>query len=147
MYKDSWDQVNIYWEQGTVTSYKSVHECLCNAKHNTDKKADKFCEEISLLFKEFVVITNKLKKSNPEFTPIESNRGIESLCNCRQHQLQQAIQKFAGIVDQNLSNSGKVKEHLVRRVYCLIFIILKGHAKTIQQIDEGILLPLKASKT
>lgn len=56
--------------------------------------------------------TNKLNERNLEYKLIETNRGIESLCNCWQHPLKPAIQKFAGIVHQNPLICGKVKDDI-----------------------------------
>jgi hypothetical protein len=77
---------------------KAFMKVSCNAKQSTDRKVDKFWEDISLHFQEFVSSTNKLNESNPEYIPINTNRGIHSLRNCWQLRLQPAIQKFAGIV-------------------------------------------------
>jgi hypothetical protein len=51
-------------------------------KKSTDNKAKKFWEEISIHFEELVATTNKLNDANPEYEPIETNHGIESLQNC-----------------------------------------------------------------
>ena len=64
-----------------------------NAKHDTDKKADKFWDDIN--------------EANIEYTQME-HCNAESLCNCWQRRLAPAVQKFAGIVSQNKPLSGKV---------------------------------------
>lgn len=53
---------------------------------------------------------NKLKERNPKYELIETNRGIEFLCNCWQHCLQPASQKFTGIIHQNQLSSHEVKD-------------------------------------
>jgi hypothetical protein len=51
----------------------------CGAKHYTDRKAEKFWEEVSSAFKEYIATANKSNESNPEYSPIESGRSFESL--------------------------------------------------------------------
>jgi hypothetical protein len=53
-----------------------------NAKHSTDKKADKFWDEVYVTFVEFVSTANSVNESNPDFISIESGRGAESIRNC-----------------------------------------------------------------
>jgi hypothetical protein len=54
----------------------------CNAKQSTNKKTDKFWEEITQQFEELVAMTNRLNEKNPKYQAIKINRGIESLQNC-----------------------------------------------------------------
>ena len=39
-----------------------------NAKHSTDKKADKFRDEVYVMFEEFVATANKTNESNPDLS-------------------------------------------------------------------------------
>ena len=55
-----------------------------NAKQSTDKKAEKFWEEVCVIFEKFVASVNKMNQSNVDYTPIEHGRGIESISNCWQ---------------------------------------------------------------
>ena len=57
---------------------------LTNAKQSTDKKAEKFWEEVCVTFKEFVASANKMNESNVDYTPIEHGQGVESIRNCWQ---------------------------------------------------------------
>ena len=74
---------------------------LNNAKHSTDKKADKLWDEVYVTFMEFVASGNKMNETNTEFTPIETCCGAELICNCWQGRIQPAVQKFAGIIYSN----------------------------------------------
>ena len=51
-----------------------------NAKHGTDKKMEKFWEDIHLHYNELITTVNKINESNAEYISVES-RNIESLCN------------------------------------------------------------------
>ncbi len=46
-----------------------------NAKHSTDKKTEKFWDEVYVMFEECVVTANKMNESNPDFSPIEPGQG------------------------------------------------------------------------
>ena len=52
-----------------------------NAKHGTDKKMEKFWEEIHLHYNELVTTSNKINESNMENIPVKSHN-MESLRNC-----------------------------------------------------------------
>ena len=52
------------------------------ATHSTDKKAEKFWDEVYITFEEFVTTENKMNESNPDFSPIEPGRGTELIRNC-----------------------------------------------------------------
>lgn len=88
-----------------------------DAKHSTDKKAEKFWDEVYLTFEKFVAISNKNNESNPDFTPIEPGRGAESIRNCWQRRIQPAVQKFAGIIYSNPPASGEVKDDALMDLY------------------------------
>ena len=47
-----------------------------DAKHSTDKKAEKFWDEVHATFEQYVASANKLNESNAEYTPIEPGRGV-----------------------------------------------------------------------
>ena len=86
-------------------------------KHSTDKKAEKFWDEVHSTFEQLVASANKLNEANAEFTPIELGRGVESIRNCWQRRIQPAVNKFAGIVNSNPPNSGEVKDDALMDLY------------------------------
>ncbi len=86
-------------------------------KHSTDKKAEKFWDEVHATFEQLVASANKLNEANEEFTPIELGRGVESIRNCWQRRIQPAVNKFAGIVYSNPPNSGEVKDDALMDLY------------------------------
>ena len=49
---------------------KALMKVLNNAKHSTDKKADKFWDEAYATFEEFVASANKMNETNTEFASI-----------------------------------------------------------------------------
>ena len=80
-----------------------------NAKHSTDKKAEKFWDEVYSTFEEFVASANKMNETNVEFCPIETGRGVKLIHNCWQRRIQPAVQKFAGIIYNTPPSSGEVR--------------------------------------
>ena len=58
-----------------------------------------------------------MNESNPEYSLIESIRGVESIQNCWQQCLQPAIQKFAGIIYNNPPTSGEVRDYSLMDLY------------------------------
>ena len=55
-----------------------------DAKHSTDKKAEKFWDEVYATFEKYLESANKMNESNAEYTPIEPGHGAESIRNCWQ---------------------------------------------------------------
>ena len=51
-----------------------------NAKQSTDKKAEKFWDEVYSTFEEFVISANKMNNTNVVFLPIKTGRGAKSPC-------------------------------------------------------------------
>jgi len=96
---------------------KAFMKVSCDAKHSTDKKAEKFWEEVSIVFEELVATANKMNESNPEFSPIEPGRSVESIRNCWQRKLQPAVQKFAGIIQSSPPTSGEVHDDALMDLY------------------------------
>jgi hypothetical protein len=88
-----------------------------NAKHGTDKKANKFWNDIHLHYNELIGTPNKINEANIKYTQME-HRDAESLCNCWQRRLAPAIQKFARIVSRNKPLSGKVAGDNLMNLYC-----------------------------
>ena len=86
---------------------KAFMKVSSNAKLSTDKKMEKFWEDIHLHYNELVTTSNKINKSNMEYVPVES-QNMESLLNCWQRRLQPAVQKFAGIMSRNKPLLGEV---------------------------------------
>jgi len=76
-----------------------------NAKHGTDKKADKFWDDIHLHYNKLVGTSNKINERSVEHIPMEQCN-TESLSNCWQRRLAPAVQKFAGIVSRSKPLSG-----------------------------------------
>jgi hypothetical protein len=60
---------------------KAFMKVSSNAKVGTDKKMEKFWEDIHLHYNELVSTSNKINESNMEYVPVES-RNMESLRNC-----------------------------------------------------------------
>ena len=81
-----------------------------NAKHSTDKKAEKFWDEVCSTFEEFVASANKMNETNVYFCPIETGRDAESIRNCWKRRIQPAVQKFAGIIYNTPPSSGEVRD-------------------------------------
>ncbi len=81
-----------------------------NAKHSTDKKAEKIWDEVYSTFEEFVPSANNMNETNVEFSPIKTGHGAESICNCWQRRIQLAVQKFAGIIYNTPPSSGEVRD-------------------------------------
>jgi hypothetical protein len=96
---------------------KAFLKVSCDAKHSTDKKAEKFWEEVSIVFEDLVATANKMNESNPEFSPIEPGRSVESIRNCWQRKLQPAVQKFAGIIQSSPPTSGEVRDDALMDLY------------------------------
>ena len=90
---------------------------LQNAKHSTDKKAEKFWDEVYVTFEEFVSTANSVNESNPDFISIEPGQGTESIPNRWQRRIQPAVQKFAGIIYTSHPTSGEVKEDALMDLY------------------------------
>jgi hypothetical protein len=88
-----------------------------DTKHSTDKKAEKFWDEVHATFEQYVASANALNESNAEFTPIEHGRGVESIRNCWQRRIQPAVNKFAEIIYSNPPNSGEVKDDAMMDLY------------------------------
>jgi hypothetical protein len=61
-----------------------------NLKHGTDKKMEKFWEDIHLHNNELVTTSNKINESNTEYVPVEIHN-MESLHNCWQRRLQPTV--------------------------------------------------------
>jgi hypothetical protein len=55
-----------------------------DAKHSTDKKAEKFWDEVYTTFEKYLESANNMNESNAEYTPIEPGHGAESIRNCWQ---------------------------------------------------------------
>ena len=72
---------------------KAFMKVNSNAKVGTDKKMEKFWEDIHLHYNELVSTSNKINESNMEYVPVES-RNNESLCNCWQRRLLPAVQNL-----------------------------------------------------
>ena len=109
---------------------KAFMKVSCDAKHSTDKKAEKFWEEVSLIFEELVATANKINESNPEYSPIESGRSVETI-------------RIAGSANyslqcRNLPASSIVAHlHLVKSVTMLSWIsIMQGYAMSIMLIQR-----------
>ena len=60
-----------------------------NAKLGTDKKMEKFWEDIHFHYNELVTTSNKINESNAEYFSVECCN-IESLRNCWQRRIQPA---------------------------------------------------------
>ena len=76
---------------------KAYMKVSCNAKHGTDKKAEKFWDDIALRYVELVGKANHINEDNIDYSNIDIMRNAESLRNCWQRRLQPAVQKFCGI--------------------------------------------------
>jgi hypothetical protein len=88
-----------------------------NAKHSTDKMADKFWDEVYTMFEEFVASANKVNETNPGFSPIETGHGTELIHNCWQRGIKGAVQKFAGIIYNNPPTSGEIRDDTLVDLY------------------------------
>ena len=88
---------------------KAFIKVSLNVKLGTDKKMEKFWEDIHLHYNELVTTSNKINKTNIEYVPVE-NHNTESLHNCWQRRLALAVQKFAGIVSRNKPSWEKLLE-------------------------------------
>ena len=86
---------------------KAFMKVSSNAKHPTDKKMEKFWEDIHLHYNDLVTTSNKINESYKEYVPVKSHN-MESLCNCWHRGLQPAVKKIAGIVSRNKPLSGEV---------------------------------------
>ncbi len=78
-----------------------------NAKLGTDKKMEKFWEDIHLHYNELVTTSNKINESNIEYSPVEI-RNKESLCSFWHRILAPTDQKFSGIMSRNKPLLGEV---------------------------------------
>ena len=96
---------------------KAFMKVSMDAKHSTDKKAEKFWDEVYATFEKYVACSNKMNESNAEYTPIEPGRGVESIRNCWQRRIQPAVNNFAGIIYSNPPNSGEVKDDALMDLY------------------------------
>lgn len=103
-------RTSAYGAEELLLVSKAFMKVSTDAKHATDKKAEKFWDEVNTKFEEFVATTNKINESNSDFTPIESGRGTESIRNCWQRRIQPSVQKFAGIIYNNPPTSGELKD-------------------------------------
>ena len=88
---------------------KACMKVSSNAKLGTDKKMEKFWEDIHLHYNELVTTSNKINKSNIECSPVEICNMV-CLCNCWQRRLSPAVQKLAGIVSRNKPSWEKLLE-------------------------------------
>ncbi len=68
-----------YSEDELLLVAKAFMKVSTNAKHSTDKKADKFWYKVYTCFEELVATANKMNESHPEFFPIEPGCGVESI--------------------------------------------------------------------
>jgi hypothetical protein len=96
---------------------KAFIKVSCHAKHSTERKVEKFWEEVSSAFEEYIVTSNKMNKSNPDYSPIEYGCGAELLQNCWQCRLQPTVQKFAGIIYSYPPTSGEVCDDALMDLY------------------------------
>lgn len=87
---------------------KAYVKVSCYAKHSTDKKDDKFGMKLYVTTYSFVQISNSINETKIEYYEIEEIQNAESLCNCWQHCLQQAVKSFCGIVSSNPLLSSEV---------------------------------------
>jgi hypothetical protein len=63
---------------------KAYIKVSCNATHGTDKKADKFWDEIALHYLELVGKSNSINEDNIDYSVIDMHRNAKSLQNCWQ---------------------------------------------------------------
>ena len=96
---------------------KAYMKVSCNAKHGTDKKAEKFWDDIALRYVELVGKANHINEDNIDYSNIDIMRNAESLRNCWQRRLQPAVQKFCGILATNPPQSGEVKDDAIMDRY------------------------------
>ena len=96
---------------------KAYMKVSCNAKHGTDKKAEKFWDDIALHYVELVGKANSINEDNIDFANIDILRNAESLRNCWQRRLQPSVQKFCGILSTNPPMSGEVKDDQIMDRY------------------------------
>jgi hypothetical protein len=80
-------------------------------------KADKFWDDIALHYVELVEKSISINEDNIAYFTIDMHRNAESLCNCSQHPLQPAVQKFCGIMSTNPKQSGEVKDDQIMDWY------------------------------
>ena len=57
---------------------------VSSMKHSTDKKAEKFRDEVYVTFEEFVTTSNKMNEFNPDVSTIDPDWGTKSIRNCWQ---------------------------------------------------------------
>jgi hypothetical protein len=89
----------------------------CNAKHGSDKNADKFWDDIALHYAKLMKKSNSINEECVSYSVIDIQRNAESLQNCWQRRLQPAIQEFVGIMSTNPPKSGEVKDDLLQDRY------------------------------
>ena len=77
---------------------KAYMKVSCNAKHGTDKKADKFWDDITLHYVKLVGKSNSINEDRIDYFVIDMHRNAESVHNCWQCRLQPVVQKFYGIM-------------------------------------------------
>lgn len=65
---------------------QSYVKVSCNAKHGTDKIADKLLEDIAHHYEELVQETNSINKLNVAYIPIKISHNSEFLLKCWQQQ-------------------------------------------------------------
>ena len=61
---------------------KAYMKVSCNTKHGTDKKADKFWDDIALHYVEIVGKSNSINEDNIAYFVIDMHRNAESLRKC-----------------------------------------------------------------
>ena len=91
---------------------KAFMKVCSNAKLGTDKKMEKFWEDIHIHYNELVTTNNKSNESSTEYIPVEC-RNIKTLRNCWQRRLQPAVQKFAGVSSRNKPLWGTMEKSLL----------------------------------
>jgi hypothetical protein len=106
----------------------------CNAKHETDKKADKFWDDIALHYVELVDKSNSINEASVDYFAIDIHRNAESLRNCWQRCLQPPVQKFCGILSTNPPKSGELKDdQIMDRYFSRMRQIYAEQAHTFKQ--------------
>ncbi|KAL3793210.1 hypothetical protein HJC23_000752 [Cyclotella cryptica] len=108
--------------RGRSTSFNAIElrllsEAFMTVKYSADKKAGKFWEDVLLAYRKLVAVANEQNKSNPEFIPIDSKRGGESLRSCWSRRLQPAVQKFVQLVNVNPPSAEQLRNKEKRDLY------------------------------
>jgi hypothetical protein len=70
-------QENSFSPEELLLVAKAFMKASSNSKHGTDKKMQKFWDDIHLHYNELVTTSNKINKSNTEYIPVET--AIQSL--------------------------------------------------------------------